>query len=396
MGDAALLALRAQMLFGLLWFALLCVWVGPAGAQPLRDAPFGPEQRASRDLEVHVDALPDVLDVDQIEVVVEVSDEYCKPKFTKLMGITLPVPATPHAPFFCKAIETYAETSPQGRSPLLSRQIWRERSVAAHVAQLDVPLGKRYVVLTRWRGLGGVTKSGRWVVEEALWDREQGRLLWLALRSVYTDDEFKKGSVWGMALNLKRYYEYLLPATLGQRGAVRDHAPVPGSRWVPVAEIPTWSSDQRAAIALANAYFTAGDRWPGRAWQFPIRAADQAAFVLKRFEWGQESWFQSALLPESAATPPTDVRTHALLEVPPGTYWVHTDGWLKYGMEIEVKAGQMIVVKMTRSLVGPDLPVIEDAAWWSKWLTQTGRHGFLEDRRPPTPNVFVETWFARP
>jgi len=396
MRDAATGAVRTRALVALLLLAPLCAWVEPALAQPLRDTPFGPEQRASRDLEVHVDALPDVLDVDQIDVVVEASDEYCKPKFTSLMGITLPMPTTPHAPFFCKAIETYAPTSPQGRSPLLSRQIWRERSVAAHVAQLDVPLARRYVVLTRWRGLGGVTKSGRWVVEEALWDREQGRLLWLALRSIYTDDEYKKGSVWGMALNLKRYYEYQLPTTLGQRGAVRGHAPVPGSRWVPVAEMPTWASDQRAAIVLANAYFISGDRWPGRAWLFPIRAADQAAFVFKRIEWGQESWFESALLPELAATPPMDIRTHALLEVPPGTYWVHIDGWLKFGLEVEVKAGQLIVVKMTRSLVGPDLPVIEDAAWWAKWLAQTGRHAFLEDQRPTLPNVYVETWFLRP
>jgi len=388
--------LQARGVLGLLLLGLFFAWVEPSLAQPLRDAPFGPEQRASRDLEVHLDALPDVLDVDQIEVVVEVSDEYCKPKFAKLMGITLPVPTTPHAPFFCKAIETYADASPRARSPLLSRQIWRERSVAAHVAQLDVPLGKRYVALTRWRGLSGVTKNGRWVVEEALWDREQGRLLWLALRSIYTDDEYKKGSVWGMALNLKRYYEYLLPATLGQRGAVRGHAPVPGSRWVPAAEIPTWSSDQQAAIVLANAYFTSGDRWPGRAWLFPIRASDQAGFVLKRIEWGQQSWFESALLPEPAATPPMDIRTHALLEVPPGTYWVHTDGRLKDGMEIEVKAGQLIIVKITRSLVGPDLPVIEDAAWWAKWLAQTARHAFLQDQRPTVPNVFVETWFLKP
>lgn len=374
------------------------LWVGwaPAQAEGLREAPFGPDQRASRDLEVHLDALPDALDFEQVEVVVEASDEYCRPKSVKLMGISLPAPTAPHAPFFCKAIEAYAETGPARGRPVLSRQIWRERGVAAHVAQLDLPLAKRYVALTRWRGVGGVTKSGRWIVEEALWDREQGRLLWLALRSIYTDDEFEKGRIWGMALNLKRYYAYQLPAVLGQRGAVRGHAPVPGSRWVPAADVAGWASDQRAAIALVNTYTSPGDRWPGRGRWFPVRAAEQPAFVFQRFEWGQESWFQHGLVPEAAVTPALDFRTHALLEVPPGSYTVLEQDAKQPGKALVLKPGELVVVNMTRSLIGPDVPVIEDAAWWAKWQAQLLRHAFLEDRRAPQPNVFVETWFLRP
>jgi hypothetical protein len=145
--------------------ALWLVWMSAAQAQPLRLAPLGPNQLASRDLEVRFDRLPDQLPADQIEVVVEASDEYCKPKTYKVMGITLPVPVMAHATFFCQVLEAYGLQGESKHRPRLSRQIWQERDIASHVAQLDVPPSERYLALTRrgeTRGHAPVP-GGRWV-----------------------------------------------------------------------------------------------------------------------------------------------------------------------------------------------------------------------------------------
>jgi hypothetical protein len=281
---------------------------------------MSPNQRASRDLEVRVDRLPNQLSPHEIDLVVEASDVDCKPKGKVIFGITLPAQIFPHVRFFCNSIEAYVTASTAAHRPQISRQTWRERNVAAHVAQLDVPLSKRYVALTRWLPYGGDggpsgyrVERGRWVVEEALWDRQEGRLLWLALRNVYTDDVYKEGRIWGLPLNFKRYYEYQLPAVLTRRGEVRQHAPVPGSRWLPAHEIPNWASEQHAAIVLANSFYQKGDRWPARSLYVPIRTPDQAPYVSKKFEWGKESWFSHGLTPEPTASPLLDVQTHAVL-----------------------------------------------------------------------------------
>ncbi len=385
-------------------FALCVAASNMANAQPLRLAPTGPDLTASRDMEVRIDRLPDQLPADEIEVVVEASDEYCKPKSHKVLGLTLQVPVSANASFFCKTLESYVNDNPPGNPLLLSRQIWQERNIAAHVAQLDVPLNKRYLALTRWRAYGGAPPHdatmaiarGRWVVEELLWDREQGRLLWLALRSIYTDDIYEQGRVWALGLYLKRYYQYQLPAVLTRRGEVRSHAPVPGGRWVPAAEIPAWSSGERAALALVHTYAGAGDRWPGRERRFPTRGADQAPFVFQKFEWGQTSWFNHELAPEMAVSPRLDYLTHAVLEVPPGRYVIEPSAVGGTSKTVELAAGTMTVVNITRKLMGADEFDLEDLAWWSKWLQTRGRHAFLEDQRPVLAPVFVETWFHVP
>jgi hypothetical protein len=306
--------------------------------------------------------------------------------------------------FFCKTVEAYVSATPPANPLLLSRQIWQERNIAAHVAQLDVPLNKRYLALTRWRAYGGAPphyatmaiQSGRWVVEELLWDREQGRLLWLALRGLYTDDIYEQGRVWGLDLYLKRYYQHQLPAVLTRRGEVRSHAPVAGGRWVPAAEIPTWSSSERAAIALVNTYVGPGDRWPGRDRRFLIRAEDQAPHVFQKFQWGEASWFQHEITPEMAVTPRLDYLTHAVLEVPPGRYVIESSAVGGTSKSLELAAGTMTVVNLTRKLIGADEFDVEDMAWWSKWLQTRSRHAFLEDQRPALELVFVETWFQVP
>jgi hypothetical protein len=160
--------------------------------------------------------------------------------------------------------------------------------------------------------------------------------------------------------------------------------------------LPAWSSERNAAIALVNTYTRSGDRWPGRSRRVAVRAADQAPFVRKKFEWGKESWFQHELSPQLAVLSDLDYLTHALLEVPPGRYVLDPFDSEQTSMTVDLTAGQLIVVNVTRKFIGADEPVLEDLAWWAKWQSDRGRHAFLEDPRPVVPNVFVETWFMVP
>ncbi len=152
-------ALRVRRpLAGVLLAVLLSA---PTAQAQLRDAPWGPNQNKAYDLEVRRDTLPDTLPAEEIEVVVEASDESCKPRSTKLMGISLPVPVAPGAPFFCQHIATYVNSHAGALPVRLSRQTWLLRDVAAHMAALDVPVQRHHVLLSRWRIYGIETNAYR-------------------------------------------------------------------------------------------------------------------------------------------------------------------------------------------------------------------------------------------
>lgn len=394
------LAMPARRPLAGVWLALLLA--SSAAQAQLRAAPWGPNQYNAHDLDVRRDALPDTLPTEDIEVVVEASDEYCKPRSKKLLGVSLPVPVAPGVEFFCAQLATYAD-SHAGALPLrLSHQTWQLRDVAAHVAQLDVPAQRRHVLLSRWRiydtetNAYGLVPRMRWTVEEALWERTGQRLLWHALRTVYTDDVYEKGRIWGLQLHLKRYFAYTLPSMLGQRGQTRAHAPVPGSQWVAPADIAAWRSDTQGAIAFVNNHFTSGRRNFPRSKVFLLRPADQPAEPLAKVDWASEAWMKDEHPPKAGRTPPMDSNTHALLAVPPGRYVIDPyDRERGKPLELDVRPGAMVVVEFTRPLVGADGPVLADDKTWQNALAQ-GPHGFLADSRPLPPNRRVEAWFTGP
>ncbi|MCY4744567.1 hypothetical protein NYO99_06235 [Pelomonas sp. UHG3] len=383
---------------------LALLLTAPAAQAQLREAPWGPNQYNAHDLEVRRDALPDTLATEDIEVVVEASDEYCKPRFTKLIGISVPIPVAPGVEFFCRQLATYADSHAGALPVRLSRQTWQQRDVGAHVAQLDVPAQRRHVLLSRWRIYDaetnpyGLVPRMRWTVEEALWDRTEQRLLWHALRTIYTDDVYEKGRIWGMQLHLKRYFAYTLPSMLGQRGQTRAHAPVPGSQWVAPADIAGWRSDTQGAIAFVNNHFTSGLRDFRRSKVFDLRPADQpyVAPPIKKDWWASEAWMKDEHPPIPGITPPMDPFTHALLAVPPGRYVIDPyDRERGKPLELDVQAGAVVVVEFRRALVGADGPVLADDKTWQKALAQ-GPHAFLADSRPLPPNRRVEAWFTSP
>jgi hypothetical protein len=394
-------ALRAcRPLFCMLLALMLAA---PTARAQLRDAPWGPNQYNAYDLEVRRDTLPDTLAAEDIEVVVEASDEYCLPRSAKFMGISLPVPVAPAVPFFCRQIATYVEGSAGALPVRLSRQTWQLRDVAAHVAALDVPVQRRQVLLSRWRPYDaetnayGLVPRMRWVVEEALWDRTAQRLLWHALRVIYTDDVSEAGRIWGMQLHLKRYFAYTLPGVLGKRGLTRAHAPVPGAQWVAAADMAGWRSDTQGAIAFMNSYDTSGVRRLPRGASFPLRPADQPAETRARMEWASEAWLKDEHPPKSGQTPRMDSNTHALLSVPHGRYVIDPyDRERGRPIEFDVKAGATVVVNLTRALIGADGPVLADDKVWQKALARGGPHAFLADSRPLPPDRRVETWFTSP
>jgi len=378
----------------------MLVTASPLVLAQLREAPWGPDQYNAKDFEARLDALPDELPADQIDVVVEASDEFCKPKSTKLLGISMPVPVAPAATFFCQKMAAYLDGY-AGKLPVrLSRQIWTQRKVADHVAALDLPVQRRYVLLSRWRAYDvgmnayGLVPRMRWVVEEALWDRTDNRTLWHALRNVYTDDVYEGGRIWGMQIYLKRYFEYTLPSTLGNRGTVRNHAPVPDGRWISAGQMTAWQSDARAAIAFVNNHTSPGPRDLLRSKSIRIRAEAQAPYARGKVEWASEEWMRLEYPPEMALTPPMDYGSHALLEVPAGRYVIDPyDQQRGKPLELSLKAGELVVIELSRSLVGPDGSQVADLDTWRKAMAR-GRHAFLEDGRVLAQPWQVESWFV--
>jgi hypothetical protein len=78
--------------------------------------------------------------------------------------------------------------------------------------------------------------------------------------------------------------------------------------------------------------------------------------------------------------------------VPPGRYLIEPTDDERTHLVLNLKAGQMAIVHIERSLVGPDVPALEDRSWWTKRLVDS-RHAFLEDQRPIQAHNFVDTWF---
>jgi hypothetical protein len=390
---------RPGVLFALL--TILALMASPANAQ-LREAPWGPYQFAASDFDVRLDALPDVLVPDEIEVVVEVSDEYCQPRHKKLLGISLPVPVAPETAFFCRHLATHL-AGPTGPLPVrASRQTWTQRNPGELVAALDPAPQRRYVLLSRWRfyegvvSQYGVVQEVRWVVEELVWDRHEGHPVWHGLRTINTNDDFKGGKVLGMQLHLRRHFHFTLHALLTARAAVRHHAPVPSSQWVAADQMAGWTSTSRSAIAFVNNYSSPGRRRFSRSHAFPVRADAQAPQARVGVDWGSEAWMQWGQTPGLAATPPMDYRSHALLELPPGRYLVGSeDPALPKPLLVEVAAGELAVVELSRKLVGADAAERADLKTWQTALTR-GRHAFLEDRRVLAEPWQVDTWFQLP
>ena len=370
----------------------------------LRDVPWGPNQYNANEFEVRRDALPDVLPMDQIELVVEASDEFCKPKSEKVFGIPMPVPVAPQAAFFCRQIETYLGAHAGALPVQLSRQIWSQRKVADQVAALAPPPQRRYVLLSRWRGYDpdvspyGAVRRVRWVVEEVLWDTAEGRLLWHSLRNIHSNDDFEGGRIWGLQVMLRRHFEFTLPGVLTRRGAARVHAPVPGGRWIPAADIAGWQSDSRAAIAFTSSYSSTvgGVSDFTRSKVFLVRAADQAPYVFEKVQWASEDWMRQDLTLKMAITPSLDFGTHALLELPAGRYTIDPyDAERGKPFDIDLKAGDIAVVEFSRNMVGADGPKLSSIEAWKKTQAR-GRHAFLEDMRVLPAPWQVETWFIGP
>ena len=385
-----------------LMLVLALTTASPGAVAQLRDAPWGPNQSNANDLEIRRDALPAELPVDEIEVVVEASDEYCKPKSSKLLGISIPVPVAPAASFFCQQMAAYLNVHAGALPVQLSRQIWSKRKAADQVAGLDVALQRRYVLLSRWRAYDvemnpyGLVPRMRWVVEEVLWDRAESKPLWHALRNIYTNDVYEGGRVWGIQLNLRRYFEFTLPATLSSRGVARAHAPVPDGRWIATEQITGWQSTSRAAIAFVNSYAGPGVRDFRRSKSIRVRSATQAPYLAGKVDWASDAWMRMGHPPETATTPPMDFGTHALLEVPPGRYVIDPyDPSRAKALELDLKPGEIAVIEFSRKVVGADGPELADIKTWQKELAR-GRHAFLEDSRVLPDPWQIESWFFEP
>ena len=190
---------------------------------------------------------------------------------------------------------------------------------------------------------------------------------------------------------------FALPATLARRGELRSHAPVPGGRWVAAAQMEGWQSDSRAAIAFVNSYASSSRvRDFPRGTVFFVRAVDQAPYVMQRLDWASEARMRADSTVHLAITPLIDYGSHAMLELPPGRYVIDPyDPERTQALEIDLKAGEMAVVELSRKLIGADGPELADIKTWKKALAR-GRHAFLEDLRVLPDPWQIQCWFVGP
>lgn len=377
----------------------LSLWLllhAPVQAQAISGEP---NQHNAHDLEVRIDRLPDEISANDIEIALEASDNLCKPKQVKLLGLNLPSDVHPATAAFCRFVDQYAGMHQGAIALQLSRRTWTHRKVADQVSDLDTVLGKRYVLLSRWRHYDAdvdgylVVRSVRWVAEEALWDRQTRQVLWHSLRNIYCDDLHEGGRVWGTLVGLRRHFAHWLPAVLTQRVLQRQHSPVPEGRWVPAAETEAWQSPNRAALAFVNTQVGQRYRFAPRGIWFPIRPQSQPRL-------DPEAYFQGRQLDAQGVpaagwlTPPIDKNSYALLEVPPGRYVIDPlspDGG--QALPLELKAGELVVIEYTRAAIGPDVPRVADAAALRTTMLR-GPHAFLQDQRVRRSPWQVETWFS--
>lgn len=358
------------------------------------------DQYNAHDLEVKIDRLPDEIAAADIEMVVEASDSRCKPKPVKLLGISVPAVPPAATSHFCGQLEAYLGKHPGPIPMQLSRKDWTFRKVADQVQNLDVPLARRYVLLSIWRQQDSevdayaTVRKVRWVVEEALWDRDTRAVLWHSLRNIYWDDHYEGGKVWGAQIELRRHFAFRLPANLMHRALVRQHAPVPGGRWVPAADVESWQSETKAAIGFVNTHIGNTPRTYYRGISFPIRAESQPRYLSERHVWGEDESMRKENIPILGLTPPFDIRTYGLLEVPPGRYVVdvsYPEGHPP--IILDLKAGQTEVVEYSRAFFGPDVPKVADVETLRKAMVR-GPHAFLQDSRVLSEQWQVQTWFT--
>ena len=365
--------------------AMLMATTAPATAQQA-PAPE-PNWQGLRSYQVWHDELPERLDPAQVEVVVLSPDERCKPPGrTGPFGLPLPPLIDPTTQTLCRQLEAFVQAPPEPL-PLpvrLATQALSTRQPAAIVAALQPAPQRRYVALVAWHWQA-VQRDTHWLFEEAVLDRETGRWIWHAARA---HDVLLLDAKWTQETARRTLHALLrheLPRDLLGRNWWRDAVPLPGSRWVPAAEMATWQPGERAGLALLNSYNVP-----------PVHQAQRAAKLWpagtpEPAEPQGVDWSTWTTVRSPQATPLLPTGTLALLDLPPGAYAVRVGTAVE---TLRLEPGRVTTLHMVRPLVGNSVAIAQEPETWWRAQAQAPRwrHAF-QAQGPAQGSAGLVPWF---
>jgi hypothetical protein len=356
--------------------ALCAALLGPAPAGA--EAAPAPTLQGLRAHQVWLDELPEGIDAAELEVVVLSPDSRCRPPVTKgLFGLTVD-PLDPQTGALCRRLEAFVK-APPAPLPLTVRVHTGplgSRRPAAMLATIEPAPTRRYVALVHWEW-AAVERELDWRFEVAVLERASGRWLWHGARAhwVWPQPEWRERTELRALQALLRHE---LPRDLLNPGWWRDALPLPGARWVPVAEQEAYRPEPgRAGLAIVNGYASATPTQDVR--YLKLRPAGTPEVddteVLRQGDWSQWGTVRRA-----QATPLLAPSTQALLDLPAGDYLA---SFGQASQPLRLESGPLTVMRIGRALGNATTGSVEAEAWWRERVAGGRlRHAFLAE--PPS------------
>jgi len=323
------------------------------------------------------DELPAQVDAADVEVVIHLPDSRCNPPVVNLMFGMKVTSLRPDTDRFCRRIAAFVQ-APTAPLPIPVRVSTLEMGSRQPQAVLDAikpAPTRRYVALVYW-DWDLPRRNYTWMFEVAVVDRASGRWVWHGARNndvSYLPEWRSKGEL--RALQALLLHE--LPRDLLSAAWWQEAVTVPGSRWVPLADVAAYKPEAgRAGLVVTNSYYSYNrlvDNLPLKLWPAGTDEIDDIQALR------QADPSSAAVFYRAQSTPLVAPDTYLLLDLPAGDYTARLGPAVE---KLNLASGQIVVMNIWRRLgnshgLGP-----EAEAWWRERI-QSGRlrHAFLSE--PP-------------
>lgn len=323
------------------------------------------------------DELPARLDAADVEIVILSPDSRCNPPVVTLMFGRKSSSLNPETAKFCRRIASFVQ-APPAALPIPLRLHTGEvgsRQPQAVLAAISPAPNRRHVALVYWEWVL-TNRDHHWMFEVAVVDRSSGRWVWHGARNnqiSYLPDWHGRDEL----LALQSLLQHELPRDLLDAAWWQRALSVPDSRWVTLAEVPSYKpAAGRAGLVVTNSYYSASrlvDNAPLKLWPAGTPEIDDIQAVR------QGDMSQGSTRLRAQSTPPLAADTYLLLDLPAGEYKVS----LGYGVEsMALPEGQITVRNMWRRLGNSWGLGTETEDWWRERLkSNRSRHAFFAE--PP-------------
>ena len=352
---------------------------GAATAQTTAADPPAPKflMHMMRGHQVWRDELPARLNAADTEIVILSPDSRCNPPVVTLMFGLKTSTLNPDTDKFCRRIASFVQ-APPAALPMPVRVHTGEigsRQPQSVLAAISPAPARRFVALVYWDWVL-TNRDYHWMFEVAVVDRSSGRWVWHGARNnqiSYLADWRGKDELRA----LQSLLQHELPRDLLDAAWWQRAQPVPDSRWVTLAEVPSYKpAAGRAGLVVTNSYYSASrlvDNAPLKLWPAGTPEIDDIQAVRQ----GDPNQGSTRLRAQS--TPPLAPDTYLLLDLPAGEY----NGRLGDGVQsMSLAEGKITVMNMWRRLGNSWGLGMETEDWWRERVqSHRSRHAFLAE--PP-------------